>query len=378
MRTARISLVEMRRIMLARPGGSRIPCRRPSSLSHPERILIVRLSHLGDVVCTLAVFHALHAAYPAARIAWVVQPEFADLLRGLSGLSRTISFHRRRGWRAWRELRSELRDYEPDLAVDAQGNLKSALVTWCSGAPRRLGFARPDWREPLGAFVSTSRARRTPRDRPHLLDRVGALVEHAAPGTAALRFDAALDAAERERGERALRSLVPASEAAVLVHVSAPGDVRGWPAERWKELTRALRASGRRVLLLSGPREEALGRALAAELAGDLGVGHLVGQRDLRELAGLFHAAASDGHPLVACDSGPMHLGWASGMRVVLLAGPQDAGRTGPWPARNGPHRVVRAAREPDCAPCLARACSHADGPVCMTGIDPPSVLAAL
>ena len=61
-------------------------------MKHPERILIVRLSHLGDVACALGVFHALHEAYPAAEIGWAVQPEFAGLLEGLPGIERIFRF----------------------------------------------------------------------------------------------------------------------------------------------------------------------------------------------------------------------------------------------------------------------------------------------
>jgi ADP-heptose:LPS heptosyltransferase len=82
----------------------------------------------------------------------------------------------------------------------------------------------------------------------------------------------------------------------------------------------------------------------------------------------------------VGCDSGPMHVAWASGMPVVLLAGPQDELRTGPWPpGRNGSpsHRVVRATPSPPCAPCLARVCHHPEGPVCMTRIDAADIVRA-
>jgi ADP-heptose:LPS heptosyltransferase len=153
--------------------------------------------------------------------------------------------------------------------------------------------------------------------------------------------------------------------------------VRGWPRARWEELVHALRRAGRGVLVLSGPAEAELGRELAGELGADEGVTHWVGQRGLRELAAVFTAAARRGLELVSCDSGPMHLAAAHGLRVVALEGPQDGARTGPWPLANG-HRVVRSAQAPECAPCLARRCRHPEGPVCMRGIRAEDVLAAL
>ena len=65
------------------------------------RILIVRLSHLGDVVHALPLLSALRAAHPTARIAWTVQPEFADLLRDRAELDQILLFDRRGGWVGW-------------------------------------------------------------------------------------------------------------------------------------------------------------------------------------------------------------------------------------------------------------------------------------
>ena len=88
------------------------------------RILLVRLSHLGDVVHALPLFHALRAAQPEAQIAWAVQAEFASLLEGLPGLTRVIRFQRDEGLRAWGRLWRELRSFGADWTIDAQGNAK--------------------------------------------------------------------------------------------------------------------------------------------------------------------------------------------------------------------------------------------------------------
>src|SRR5687767_3923209 len=107
-RTARISLVEMRRNMLPPGGAGKITSRAgptaPDGLKDPARILLVRMSHLGDVVCALPLYHALRGAFPEARIGWVVQPEFEGLVAGLSGLQCTFRFERAGGARAWVRL----------------------------------------------------------------------------------------------------------------------------------------------------------------------------------------------------------------------------------------------------------------------------------
>ncbi len=341
--------------------------------------MLVRLSHLGDVVHALGVFHALHAAYPRAEIGWAVQPEFADLLGGLPGLARVIPFERRGGLGAWLRLGRELARFRPDWTIDAQANTKSGVAARLSRAPRRVAPARADWREPWAAWTANEHATALRAPARHAVERMEALARALVPALVLpLRFDAGLAAHELERGERELAQRLPeAARAAVLLHLSSSQDVRGWPAGRWAELARALAAQGQGILVLSGPAEAALGRALERELAGEARVAHWVGQRGLRALAALFSAAARRGLALVACDSGPLHLAWAHGLRVIALEGPQDGARTGPWPL-TGPHRVVRSAQTLACAPCLARRCRHPEGPLCMRGIASEDVLAAL
>jgi ADP-heptose:LPS heptosyltransferase len=141
---------------------------------------------------------------------------------------------------------------------------------------------------------------------------------------------------------------------------------------------------GQRTLCISGPREAEVGRALEHELAGVEDVHHWVGQRGLRELAALYTAAAAARAPFVGPDSGPMHLAAACGMRVVALVGPQSYLRTGPWPIPGADdaapwlHTVIGSPTAPDCAPCLARRCTHPGGPVCMRGLPPELVAAKL
>ncbi len=347
----------------------------------PRRILVVRPSHLGDVVSALPVFHALRAAAPEAEIGWVVQPEFGSLLAGLPGLDRVFPFGRRRGIGAWVRLRRELREFSADLAVDAQGNLKSAGAMLASGAPRRIGLARVDWRERMGALVVNDAA---PPARPgsHAVERMFSLARHAAGALgdddSELRTDPGLTQAELARGEALARRHLPGNgRPAVIVHLAAPNDVRSWPVSHYRGLAELLLSRGRGVLLLSGPGERPIGVHLREAMGTRPGLRHWVGQHHLRETSAFFAASARRDARLVSCDSGPMHLAAACGMAVVALAGPQDPARTGPWPPtdRDGsPHTVVTSADPPECSPCLSRSCRHREGPVCMSELLPERV----
>ena len=358
----------------------------------PRRILLIRLSHLGDVIQALPLFHALRAAYPEAALAWAVQEEFADLVGGLPGLERVITFSRKGGLGAWAAMGAELAAFAPDWTVDAQGNTKSALTALCSGAPRRTGLARRHWREGFAAGSSTDLA---PAPQPgraplHGLERVLLLARHCA-GPAGLpqapfRRDPGLAPRELADGRRALsaglasptpsapESGTPAGAAApILLHLSRAGDPRSWPAEHFADLVDLL-APHLPLLVLAGPAEEAEAAALEDR---DIPVMRQAGQR---QLAGILAAAAAVGGRLVAGDSGPAHLAAAVDLPVTLLAGPQDAGLTGPWPlpasnrAPASHHRVLRRG-DLHCSPCRSRTCTAARGPICMTELTPATVV---
>jgi len=313
-------------------------------LPTPERILLVRLSHLGDVVHALPVFHGLRESWPEARIGWAVQAEFAPLIQPLEGLERTFLFNRHGGPLAWVRLRRELREWRPDWTVDIQGNCKSAGVSWCSGAARRTGPARQDWQEPFCDRVSTERA--PAAFGPHAIHRMLALMECTAPNSE-LSFDLQLTEAERRVGREAFEEHMPPGDGpAWILNLGVPRDRRTWPAERQGALARRLADEGCRVLLLSGPREASAGRQLADSHADLPAVAHWVGQRGLRALAGFLAAAAEAGARMLSGDSGPAHLAAASGVGLDLLAGPQDPSSTGPWPPADrphSPHRLLRA-----------------------------------
>lgn len=353
-----------------------------------ERILLVRLSHLGDVVHALPVFHSLRRARPDAQIAWAIEPAFSGLLEGLPGLARLILFERHAGVRAWPRLARAIGEFRPQLVVDAQGNLKSAAVSLCARGARRVGMAREDWREPLGARVlhaSAKPARADGAAELHAVDRMVQLARFVGAADATADFDLGLRDDELARGEDALRAVLGSAPRPgdVILALGAADDVRSWPIAACERLAVALAAQGRRVLLLSGPSEEHRGRELAVKLTAAAEIRHWVGQRGLRELAAVFRAAARADARFVGQDSGPMHLAAACGLAVIALEGPQSHHRTGPWPVperdgSNPRHRALRSLRPPACAPCFSRRCSHPDGPVCLAELMPEQVRAAL
>lgn len=123
----------------------------------PHRILLIKPSSMGDVIHALPVVAALHEAWPHAEIRWLIQPAWRDLVEGHPGVTQTISFPREsfRGLKGW--LRSllwarTLREWHPDIAIDLQGLLRSALMARCSGADKIVGLSNA--REGASLFYS--------------------------------------------------------------------------------------------------------------------------------------------------------------------------------------------------------------------------------
>lgn len=117
-----------------------------------SKILIVRLSAMGDIVMATPLLVALKERYPGVKISWVVQPEFADVIRGHELLDELIlvpkgrwekelkAFRWLKVWREMAALKKQLRDGQFDLALDLQGLVKSSLWVKWSQAKRKIGL----------------------------------------------------------------------------------------------------------------------------------------------------------------------------------------------------------------------------------------------
>ncbi|MCE5198715.1 MAG: glycosyltransferase family 9 protein [Armatimonadota bacterium] len=117
----------------------------------PKRILIVKLSAIGDVLMATPVARALREEFPDAYLAWIVERKSADIVLGNPYLDEVIVWDRTKGngvlgdavnfFKVFGKLRKELRSRKFDACVDVQGLLRSAGVCLASGARRRIGFS---------------------------------------------------------------------------------------------------------------------------------------------------------------------------------------------------------------------------------------------
>ncbi len=293
------------------------------------RLLIVRLSALGDVVHTLPLAAALRRAFPDGAIDWVVDERNADLLTLVPVLDRVVVLRTRSrpALPALAECRRTLRRRGYDVALDAQGLGKSALVARLSGAARIVGFATPFLRERWARWLYTERV--DPCRPRHVVARnlgLGAALGVDAPAWSFPIRTPSSEAPARTRARLGLGAATAlGSGRFALLNPNAAWASKRWPAERFGAVASWLRRTHRLPsAVLWGPGDEARAAAVADASDGAAAVAPPTGLRDLVALA---RAAAV----MVSGDTGPLHVAAAVGTPVVGLYGPSDPSRNGPW-----------------------------------------------
>lgn len=299
----------------------------------PQRILIIRPSALGDVCRTTPVLASLRAAFPTARIDWLVHEAFADAIRAHPALTGIIPFARRAMGRWWtpaglaatRDLLTRLRAPRYDLVLDCQGLARSALFTRLTGAPRRIGHA--DARE--GAPLAyTTRVAPAPGDSPHTVDRMLGLV--AALGITPLP-DARLYAPPDDLAALADDTRLACGVARYVLFAPTsrwPG--KRWPIDRFIDLARgladpSLRVDAIAVVAASGERDQCA--PLLSAIPGAPPVIDLVGKTTVGRLMAIVSRAAL----VVASDSAALHMAVGFDRPLLGLFGPTDVARVGPY-----------------------------------------------
>lgn len=297
-------------------------------MSKPSpRILIVRLSAIGDVVHGLPVANALRAALPSALIAWAVEGRAGDLLAGHSALDEVVRL--KRGWLKSSgevlKLRRRLKTYQFDVAIDLQGLSKSAICARLSGAKQRIGFARPDGRE-ISTWLNNDLVPPTAR---HVVDRNLELLGRLGMAPSAATFHLPEAPADTSAAELIIERQQLAGGYAVI-NPGAGWPSKLWPPERFAAVARHLAsACGLPSLVVwAGEVERCAAEQIVAEAPG---CAQLAPSTTLTELAALARRARL----FVASDTGPLHIAAAVGTPCVGLFGPMPAWRNGPFGPAN-------------------------------------------
>ena len=293
------------------------------------RILIVRLSAIGDVIHGMPLACALRERFPQALITWVVEERAAELLRGHQALDELIVLPR--GWlksppAIWR-LRRRLRAAHFDVALEAQGLTKAAIAARLSGAKRRIGFGGC-WGRELSPWLNTELVDASDL---HAVRRNLALLEPLGILAPAVRFQVPQCAADARFAATMLEQLGLGDRFAII-NVGAGWPSKLWPAARWAAVAAHLGRDWTLSSLVVWGNAEEHGRAEEV-VEGSEGHARLAAKMTLGQLASLARRASI----FLGSDTGPLHLAAAVGTPCVGLYGPWPAEKHGPY----GPQHVV-------------------------------------
>ncbi len=341
-------------------------------------ILLIRLRLIGDVVFTTPVIRELRRTFPHARLSYVVEPHAWPVIAGNPCLDDVIVAPPPGSPRRLREdaaLVRRLRASRYDLAIDLHGGPRSALLTWLTGAPRRIGYEIPGRSWMYTECVPRSRTLQPRHSVVNQWDLLAPLgVGAADPEHDPTEMPVSEEAGASARARLEACGVDPVAHRLIVVHVSAGNPFRRWPADAFVHLLTRLAAADarRRILVVSGPSERDAARAIGARARAATSGAAIIDEIevDLRELRAMLERAAL----FIGGDSGPLHVAGTSGVPIVGLYGPTLSVRSAPW----RPARFVTESVELElpCRPCHQRTCAPGDFR-CLAWITPERVAEA-
>jgi len=303
------------------------------------RLLVVRLSAMGDIIHTLPAVAALRAAFPNATLGWLIEERWAELLctlryprsgrrspeRPLVDRIHTVntgewprSLFSFNTWQQMLVASSDLRGIGYEVAVDFQGAVRSALLARWSGAATVFGDTQP--RENAASMWYT---RQIVTSGTHVIQQAMSLAEAViqhSPIPAKVEFPIDSDA------ESHIAARTSDAGAFAILNPGAGWGAKQWPAERYALVAKELATIGLPSFVNNGPGEEEL--ASSVESASE-GAAQKI-SCTVSELISLTRRARL----FIGGDTGPMHLAAALQVPVVGLFGPTNPARNGPFGTR--------------------------------------------
>ncbi|MEO6587990.1 MAG: lipopolysaccharide heptosyltransferase I [Pyrinomonadaceae bacterium] len=294
------------------------------------KILIVKLSSIGDIIHTLPALAAIRRALPSAEISWVAESRSAEILRGNEFLKNLIEVDTRslRGGKiiekilldAGRQIKN-LRVSDFDIAIDFQGLLKSASIARVSKAKKRFGFDRESLREPLSRFLLT--------DTVKIEKGFNVIRKNLELAEKALNIKVPTENFEfpiftgDEHKREAEEIINQTGENFAILNPAGGWETKLWQAEKFGKLADKLWEENNLFsIVATAPNETELAeRALKVNKSGKIfhAAPSLKGFYELAKRAGVY----------VGGDTGPTHLAVAANAPVVGIFGPTDWQRNG-------------------------------------------------
>ncbi len=337
-------------------------------------ILIVKTSSLGDIVHALPVLTYLRRVAPQARIDWVVDEAFVELLRLNPNLDTLFVVPLRR-WKkspfksgTWRDIGqffAQLRTRRYDIVFDLQGNLKSGVLCGAARGARKVGFAAEHVQEKASLLFTRERVAFAPEDE-HAVQRYLRVVASILGAPSDPLRDLPAIATTPDDDNHADAVLGATASPRIVFHCGTSWASKLWSEAGWIALGQGLQrhAPTASILLTWGDTSEHIRAQRVAASIGN--AARVLPRLGLKELCAVFKRCDL----MVGPDTGPVHLAAASGTPTVSLYRCTIGARNGPFGAF---HRTVQAPM--DCARCWSGTCWR--DAECTASITPQGMLAA-
>jgi lipopolysaccharide heptosyltransferase I len=311
-----------------------------------RKVLVVRLSALGDIVHTIPAVQGLSRVFPNIHIDWLTSPPYREFLDKTDGIDRVWTLDLKNPKSRISEVIStvrRLRKEKYDLTIDFQGLIKSAIPARLSGAKKIIGPDSSQAREPMTRWFYTEqiKASENPLHQVEYHFEIafgGASRNEITPKISLHLPDSTFVYIQRELSKRKLRR-------PVLLNPGAGWTTKTWSPKRWAELSRKMRTELKLPTLFTyGPGEKGLiNKILKFEPDYVLAFPTSILE---------FAALCKKSRLIVAGDTGPMHLAVAMGLPAVAILGPALAWRTGPYGKSN-----ISVLHSPPCPTPYRRKC---------------------
>lgn len=330
------------------------------------KLLIVKISSLGDVVHAFAFANRLKTQKPDITIDWLASEVYAEFVSSNRHVRKVFRFKRSEWGKkichpaTWGEvvsLQSALRKEKYDICLDMQGLLRSGLVTFFSGAQKRVGFstAREGSRFCYDTLINSAQ-------KPHAVDKLLealSVFNVPLPEKPSCEFDIPQKASDNVKK---LLTKLGVADRYIVFHQGARWPTKNWPETKWRQLSENFYKRIGVPIVFTGSKDDADSIDSIIPKGGRFY--NLAGRVGLLELSALLKNAML----MVTVDSGPMHISAAFATPLVAIFGPTSPIKTGPKTA--GMAEVVTAGV--DCAPCFKRNCPRSME--CMEKITPAQV----
>ena len=340
----------------------------------PEKILIIRLSAIGDVVNVLPALRLLRSHFPNSKITWLVEDRAGEILTDHPDIDEVIIYPRKK-WQSKilkinKSLKiisealsfyKKLRRNHYDLVIDFQGNLKSAVMNLITGSGNRLGFGKGHCKE--FNYLSTQYQAYPPGKRIHRVEKNLSLLKELGIETEFQRPNLPVSNADEKYISEFITTNTNPSLPIIIIHpgTSKFGTYKQWPTLNYSLLAdMILEAYEANIIFTWGPGEFDTVKEIVKNMKHK--AFPACETKSIKQLIELIRRAGL----FIGGDTGPLHIASIMNIPVVGIYGPKDPAIYGPY---NGKAIVIK--KDVPCSPCRKRTCGD---PICMSSILPEDV----